>query len=155
MSDYTTRASLLARLADGDDQVAWQEFCHQYGDLIRRVAQRRGLQPADCDDVLQDVLVSLRKAMPGFEYDKGRGAFRGYLKTVTIRAVALRFRRKSATERIEPFDGETGPSAVAWPEADTVWEEEWHAYHVLRAMRHSSGGPQNPWRPSLSPLWVP
>ena len=27
--------------------------------------------------------------------------------------------------------------------------------HVLRAMRHSIGGPQNPWRASLSPLWVP
>ena len=92
MSDYTTHPSLLARLSDGTDPAAWREFHDRYGLLIRAVARRQGFQAADCDEVVQDVLTSLTRAMAGFRYDPAKGMFRAYLKTVTLRAIFARRR---------------------------------------------------------------
>ncbi|UCD76032.1 MAG: hypothetical protein JSV91_03740 [Phycisphaerales bacterium] len=50
-------------------------------------ARRRGLQPADCEEVTQGVSLSLSKAMPDFQYDAGKGKFRPYLKTATLHAI--------------------------------------------------------------------
>ncbi|MCP3980347.1 MAG: sigma-70 family RNA polymerase sigma factor [bacterium] len=134
METYTTRASLLARLAVDGDDLAWQEFHLQYAGLIRRVALRRRLQAADCDDIVQDVLIRLARAMPGFEYDKGKGKFRGYLKMVILSAISDRFRQKKGPDAVLRVDHETAP--VADPaDADDVWEEEWRTYHVEKAMR--------------------
>lgn len=135
MSRYTTRGSLLARLSAGQDELAWQEFCGQYGDLIRRVAQRRGLQPADGDDILQDVLVRLTRAMPGFEYDQARGRFRGYLKRVVLSAISDRFRQGRGASDVQTLGTDSETAAAVWPEADAVWEQEWRTYHVMQAMR--------------------
>ena len=63
-----THASLLLRLRDDADGGAWNEFLDRYGELIRGFARRRGLQSADCDDIAQDVLLSLSKALPNFQY---------------------------------------------------------------------------------------
>ena len=94
MERFTTRVSLLQRLAAGSGDVAWEEFHAQYGELVRAVARRRGLQPADCDDVLQEVLAKLTGTMPGFTYDPARGRFRGFLKTLVVHAIADRFRQQ-------------------------------------------------------------
>ena len=134
MDPVPTRASLLARLADGSDELAWREFHQLYGGLITRVATRRGLQPADCDDVAQNVLIRLSRAMKGFEYDAARGRFRGYLKRVVMSEIADRARQSrgrrpvSASEEVLSF-------AAAEPEAERIWEEEWRHHHVERAMR--------------------
>jgi len=128
--DLRTSPSLLLRWAEGIDPEAWQEFSDRYGGLIRRVLAERGVQPSDRDDIAQDVLISLVKAMPGFEYDPARGRFRSYLKTVVIRALARRHRRRKAPpplgldpEMIEPAD-----------EAfELIWERQWRRYHLRRA----------------------
>ncbi|MHC5024894.1 MAG: RNA polymerase sigma factor [Planctomycetota bacterium] len=135
MSGYTTRGSLLARLSAGDDELAWEEFCVQYGDLVRRVAARRGLQPADCEDILQEVLVRLTRAMPGFKYDQTRGRFRGYLKTIVMSAVSDRFRQAGRRDPVRSLGDAADALAIVWPEADEVWEQEWQTYHVMQAMR--------------------
>ena len=73
----STHISLLTRLGRPDDPpeyaAAWAEFHKRYGDLIRRFAMRRGLQSADCDDVLQETLMAIGRAMPDFRYDPKRG----------------------------------------------------------------------------------
>lgn len=70
----TTHATLLARLATGGDE-AWSEFASRYGLLIRGFARRRGLSESDCDDVVQETLLALSKAMPSFKYDPAKGLF--------------------------------------------------------------------------------
>jgi len=128
-----TRASLLVRLAEDVDRSTWLEFFDRYGALIHGYARNRGCQAVDADDVVQDVLMALMKAMPNFEYDPKRGRFRGYLRTVTWRAVSAKARQnRDATplDEVESVD----PS-LASPDADAVWEEEWRQYHVRRAMR--------------------
>jgi RNA polymerase sigma factor (sigma-70 family) len=95
-TQVSTHTTLLARLADGSDRSAWDEFHDSYGELIRRFAAGRGLQPADCDDLVQEVLLTLAQAMRSFEYDPAKGSFRAYLKTITIHAVSKIVRKKHA-----------------------------------------------------------
>ena len=95
-SNVTTHVSLLARLSDEADRTAWHDFCSRYGEMIRHFARQQQLQPADIDDVLQDVLVALTRSMPGFRYDPAKGKFRSYLKTVVVRVV---YREKKSSEK--------------------------------------------------------
>lgn len=130
----TTHASLLLRLHHGADSAAWDEFHQRYGDLIRAFARRRGLQPADCDDVLQDVLLSLSKALPNFEYDPAKGRFRSYLKTATLRAIFRKNHQKHGEVALDPHD-DAIPPAEDDGEIQLAWEQEWQRYHLRQAMR--------------------
>jgi RNA polymerase sigma-70 factor (ECF subfamily) len=78
-----TRASLLIRLRDRSDQLAWNEFVAVYGPVIYGFARKRGLQDADAADVMQDVLRSVTSAIERLEYDPLHGRFRGWLFTIT------------------------------------------------------------------------
>jgi RNA polymerase sigma-70 factor (ECF subfamily) len=137
-AQVSTHTTLMRRLASGNDQPAWTEFCDRYGELIRGFAQRQGLQSADCDEILQDVLLALTKAMPGFEYDPAKGKFRSYLKTVVLRAIF----RKNRQERPPALLGdieEAVQAATTDAELEAGWEEEWRKYHVRSAMRVIDG----------------
>jgi RNA polymerase sigma-70 factor (ECF subfamily) len=74
--------TLLTRLKDGSDADAWQEFVHLYGPVVYGFARKRGLQDADAADLMQEVLRSIARYAGRFEYDPGRGTFRGWLYTV-------------------------------------------------------------------------
>jgi RNA polymerase sigma-70 factor (ECF subfamily) len=82
-SSPTTRASLLLRLADADDQRAWVEFIELYEPLVHRLLRKSGLQDADLREVAQDVFVAVSRNVARFEPAYGRGSFRGWLRTVT------------------------------------------------------------------------
>ncbi|MFG0316888.1 MAG: sigma-70 family RNA polymerase sigma factor [Planctomycetota bacterium JB042] len=131
-----TRASLLARLSGDADRATWLEFFDAYGPLVHGYARGRGLQPVDADDVVQEVLLSLMRAMPGFRYDPARGRFRGYLRTVTARAISARIRQNRPAAALQ--DVELSDPALSTDD-DAVWEDEWRRYHVRRAMRVVEG----------------
>ena len=133
-AQVTTHTSLLARLGDGADAAAWREFEERYGELIRSIARSRGLQPNDCDDVIQEVLLSLTKAMRSFEYDPQKGRFRAYLKTTTLHAISRLVRQKHGLASLDTIEDaarlESSDQAV-----EQAWEAEWRANHVRQAMR--------------------
>jgi RNA polymerase sigma-70 factor (ECF subfamily) len=131
--DYTTHATLLTRLADSLDPAAWREFHGRYADLLRGFARRRGLQPADCDDVTQNVLLSLTRSMGKFSYDPARGKFRAYLKTLALHEIFRFLRQRSRQRALGSLDEEAG-RAAADPAVEAQWEEEWRQYHLRRAM---------------------
>ena len=83
-----TDPDLLRRLGqDSRDQAAWGAFVAHYGPKIRAWCCQRGLQAADADDVTQDVLLRLDRALRKFTYDPSR-KFRGWLRVVTEHAVS-------------------------------------------------------------------
>lgn len=131
----TTRPSLLERLRDGEDQHAWEEFDTRYRELILRYGRRSGLQPADCQDVRQMVMMGLSSALPSFVYKPDLGRFRDYLGAAVRNAIRRhRARRGRAGEvPISEVDESSLPSEdEAWVEA---WNEEWMLHHYRRAMK--------------------
>lgn len=134
MLSQTTHATLLARIASGPDDAAWREFVDRYGELIRGFGRRRGLCDADCDDLVQEVLSSLMSALPRFRYDPARGRFRGYLKTVTVRAISRRACQNGGAAPLEDSD-ESALADEGGSAADEQWEVEWRRHHLRIAMR--------------------
>jgi RNA polymerase sigma factor (sigma-70 family) len=83
MSDsLITRPSLLVRLRDARDELAWSQFVEIYAPLVYGFARKHGLQDADAADITQDVLRSVSVAAKKLDYDPERGSFRGWLFTV-------------------------------------------------------------------------
>lgn len=134
MSAESTHVTLLARLRHGDDRSAWLEFHDRYAELIRGFLRRRGVQPADCDDMLQDVLLAVSKSMPGFTYDPAKGKFRSYLKATTLRTYFRRISQKPAEQRLELIE-EATRAACDDQEVEAAWETEWRQHHLRLAMR--------------------
>ncbi len=130
----TTRATLLARLRDNADATAWGEFHERYRELIISVAKRWGLQNADCEDVLQDVMTRVSGAMQGFDYDPGAGRFRGYLKTIATNTIISRLRQKTVARGVGGGGAPEVPDGAA---IDEVWDAEWRRHHARTALRRA------------------
>lgn len=79
-----TSASLLDRLRDGTDPDGWSRLVALYTPLIRAWLSRHGLPRQDADDVTQNVLAVLVRRLPDFERQPRAGAFRRWLRTITV-----------------------------------------------------------------------
>jgi RNA polymerase sigma-70 factor (ECF subfamily) len=82
-----TRASLLVRLKDHADDEAWSEFTEIYRPVIYRLASRRGMQPADADDLVQQVLSAVARVIDRWEANPERARFRTWLHRVATNAI--------------------------------------------------------------------
>lgn len=58
----TTRARLLLRLRDSQDHDAWMEFVSLYEPVTYRMLRRSGLQDADAQEVMQDLLLAVNRS---------------------------------------------------------------------------------------------
>lgn len=73
------------RLGDhqaGDRTSDWHRFVDLYAPLVHRWANQQGLQLADAQDLVQEVMASMHRFLPSFRYDPTK-SFRGYLYRVT------------------------------------------------------------------------
>lgn len=100
-----TRASLLLRLRDGDDQQAWIEFTSLYEPVIYAMTRRRGLQDADAREIVQEVLWSVARRIEKFDVQQG-GSFRGWLSTITRNATIDRMRELSSRRETNSASGQ-------------------------------------------------
>jgi RNA polymerase sigma-70 factor (ECF subfamily) len=79
---HETRHSLLARLHEPRDEQAWREFVAIYQPLVYRLIRGRGLQDADAQELTQDALVAVAKAIERGAADFEGGSFRGWLSRI-------------------------------------------------------------------------
>lgn len=123
--DSRTRTTLLERLRDGSDLVAWQEFFDRYWSLIFTFARRRGCSEHTAEEVVQDVMLRIFEQKDLFRYDPQQGRFRSWLgRLVRNRVVDL---RRKPSERVRAAGGEPqeAPAEMA-SDADAA-DEDWEA----------------------------
>lgn len=121
-----TRASLLVRIRDLEDQEAWKEFVAIYTPLIYGHCRKHGLQEADAADVAQEVMRVAAEAMPEFQYNPQRGKFRGWLLQTARHRLHKFFARQRRTPQAA---SETAVDRFIdqVPDGDerTRWDEEY------------------------------
>ena len=118
-----TRPSLILRLRDRDDLVAWQEFIEIYQPLIRSLALARGLQKADADDVAQEVLASVAKHIEEWNAKPTKSSFRSWLATITRNQTFLFF-RKQGRQPSTGMDSQIGRQPMELNERDFDLEHD-------------------------------
>jgi RNA polymerase sigma-70 factor (ECF subfamily) len=126
-----TRASLLGRLKDWQDEESWREFFNIYRQLIFSFAIKSGLTEAEAEDVVQETVISVAKTIKEFEYDPERCRFKSWLRHLTQKRIADCF-RKRPREQLLPrtVSGDTARTAAiervpSEDNLESIWEEEW------------------------------
>jgi RNA polymerase sigma-70 factor (ECF subfamily) len=97
--------------------LAWQEFVEIYQPLIRSLAIRRGLQGADADDVVQEVLTRVARHIGDWSSKSVNSSFRGWLATIT-RNQTLQFFREDRRRPLTGADSRISRKPVEVQESD-------------------------------------
>lgn len=121
-----TRATLLERIRNGSDPVAWEDFFARYWRLVFFFARRRGCGEHTAEEIVQDVMTTVFQKRDVFRYDPAKGRFRDWLATVVRNQVAAH--RRAPAQRVRgrggDSEGEAVPEKAAPAEsADDVWEQ--------------------------------
>jgi RNA polymerase sigma-70 factor (ECF subfamily) len=131
-----TSASLLDRLRLDPNPEAWARLVTIYTPLIHSWLRRHAVLLSDADDVMQEVLTVVVRKLPDFHYRRRPGAFRRWLRTITVNCLRDFWR----TRRNRPLA--TGGDMVARvldqledPDSDLSrqWDRE-HDQHLTRAL---------------------
>jgi len=123
-----TRPSLLVRIRDPRDTIAWSDFVGIYAPLVHSYVRTRGLQDADAADVTQEVLRAVATNAERFDYDPARGSFRGWLFRVTLN----KLRDLVARRKAQPVgSGDTGVHELLAGAAEIGGDEQsWDQHHA-------------------------
>jgi RNA polymerase sigma factor (sigma-70 family) len=143
MADFPpTRASLLLRLRDHQDEGAWRQFVDLYAPLVYGYARKQGMQDADAADLSQDVLRAVAGAVGRLEYDPRRGAFRNWLFTI-VRRKLLNWRTMQEHRPRGSGDSTTHQLLAESPAPggmEVEWEAEWEQRLVAWACAEVRNG---------------
>jgi RNA polymerase sigma-70 factor (ECF subfamily) len=121
---HETHLSLIERLRGPTSATAWSEFVRLYQPLLCGYVRARGVPEHDVDVVVSEVLTSLVRTLPTFQFDRRRGRFRTWLYRVTSNAVNDHFRhgrRRRAHEM--PWTERTPEPAALGPGVDEAWQK--------------------------------
>lgn len=91
-----TSASLLDRLRSNPDPTAWQRLIELYTPLIRGWLRQHAHLPQDADDIVQEVLAVVVRKLPQFQHSQRTGAFRHWLRTITVNCLRAYWRSQKA-----------------------------------------------------------
>ena len=128
-----TRATLLERLKDWQDQSSWQEFFDTYWKLIYGVARKAGMTDAEAQDVVQETIFSVARHMPTFKYDPAIGSFKAWLLNMTRWRIIGQLRKRGPASIHRPLNGDEATGTRTTDEVvdpasqnlDDLWEAEW------------------------------
>ncbi len=137
-----TRASLIQRLKNWQDDASWRDFFKVYWKLIYGVARKAGLSDDEAQDVVQETLISVAKHMPTFQYDPSIGSFKAWLLNMTRWRIVGQFRKRQPVAehaardsgpRTHTTDATPDPNAT---DLEALWESEWETNLLHAAMEN-------------------
>ncbi len=106
MNDWPeTNPSLILRIKDPQNAVAWNELMAIYRPVVYRLARRKGLLHEDAEDLVQGVFLSVAKAIDRWEHGDHQPRFRNWLGKIARNAIV------NAITRAKP-DRASGKSSV-------------------------------------------
>jgi RNA polymerase sigma-70 factor, ECF subfamily len=129
LSSNSTPASLLLRLKEPKNHIAWDRFVRLYTPLLLYWSRRAGLSESDAADVVQEVFFILVRKLPTFEYDPSK-SFRAWLRTVLTNAWRNLRRKKTA----EPFGTLDALPPATSDDLLELEEAEYRRHLVARAV---------------------
>jgi len=141
-NDWNTRLTLLQRAKNPDDQQAWDEFVRYYSDFIKVVLSQMGLNQKDADDLIQEILIKIWKALPKMDYDQSRARFRTWMSHLIRNKVIDHFRKvKRLSDKQEMIVEESGnlTPVKSEPEVEKIIQSEWEVYIVKLALKRIAG----------------
>jgi RNA polymerase sigma-70 factor (ECF subfamily) len=136
MSTPQTSQSLLDRARDRGDAASWRKLTDIYSPLIRWWIAPHVAQREDADDLVQEVLATLVDQLPEFQHNQRTGAFRAWLRSITVHRLRRYWRSRGNSCQA------TGGDAVLQvllqledPRSlqSRAWDDE-HDRHVARAL---------------------
>ncbi len=137
----STRASLLARLKDCDDQASWEQFYDLYRELIHSFALKAGLTESEADDVVQETVIGVARKLPEFRYDPGKCSFKTWLLNQTVWRIQDQFRKRPpSTRRLADSDNTTRTATVermpdnSEAKLAALWERDWQQAVLAAAL---------------------
>lgn len=135
-----TRSSLLVRLREWNDSASWDEFFHSYNRSILNLGLKRGLTRAEAEEVVQETMVAVARRMPEFTYDRAVGSFKGWLFTITRRAIGRQIHKRSPDSPKTSAPANPGTLDILddyedpTPGLKQQWDEEWRRSILQIAM---------------------
>lgn len=130
-SAWKTRESLLIRVKDQEDEQSWEDFVNYYRPFIYNLIRSMNIQHHDAEEIVQTVLLKSWNKLPYFEYNRGKGRFRGWLCQVSGNAVRDFIRKQRGVEEhgsANVYDYEQALPGANLPEIERLAEREWKRY---------------------------
>ena len=122
----TTRASLLIRVREPNDSVAWREFYDLYSPLLYQFAKARGLNDSDAEEIRSSCLTTIVTHIREFKYDRSKGTFKSWLRRIVVNRV-IDIQRKQRPLAMGEQD-ERIVDQTSTP--DEVFDEKWKLCHL-------------------------
>lgn len=123
----TTRSSLLIRIRNRKDTRAWSEFHDIYSPLLYRYARARGLNHEDAEDVRAKCYEAITRQIQSFDYEKQKGGFKAWLRTIADRRVVDHFRKRREANLDTQELAETPDDQES---IDELWQKQWRQQHL-------------------------
>lgn len=121
-----TSVSLLKAISDGTASARWTDFYCRYAPAMRGFLYER-FPSVEADDVIQETLIALTKAMPDYHYTPDvNGHFRNYLMGI-VKHKALDALRRAKNFSDLKTDIEQNDDRYAFtppiPDEDDAWKQ--------------------------------
>jgi len=129
-----TSASLLDGLKDRDNDK-WKPFVDRYTPIIIRTARKRGLSPADADEVAQSTFIEFQRGYLSGKYDSAKGRLRSWLSGIARHEIFDTFDKRKRQALVMGGGTDTTGLIEALPDPndwEQTWEDEWRR-EVLQA----------------------
>jgi len=131
-----TSLSLLNRLRSQPDAESWRRLVDLYTPLIQGWLRRHSVPPADADDLTQEVMTVVVRELPQFEHNQRPGAFRSWLRTITVNRLRALWRSRRGrpiatgdSDFLKMLDALEDPGS----NLARLWDQQ-HDQHVARRL---------------------
>ncbi|MFN9719199.1 MAG: RNA polymerase sigma factor [Planctomycetota bacterium] len=126
MRSPETRQSLIVRLTNRQNDLAWTEFVCVYEPFLTRLVRRQGTPERHVADVTQQLLIAIAKSVDGWAPDGRTASFRRWLSRVA-RNVVIKFMMRERKQ----ITGEGGSdflkalTEAVDPSIDAEWQRQY------------------------------